>query len=99
MTANALDMALKRRGPDSRLLHHSDQGRPYASDDYRTILKAHHMTCSMSRRGDRYGNAVMEAFFSTVTLNCANNSPAATKRSGNCSSTLNCSISSGADTR
>jgi transposase InsO family protein len=66
LTTKALDMALRRRGPESGLLHHSDQGSPYASDDYQTILKAHGITCSMSRRGDCYDNAVMEAFFSTV---------------------------------
>ena len=48
------------------MLHHSDQGSPYASDDYQMILKAHGITCSMSRRGDCYDNAVMEAFFSSV---------------------------------
>jgi putative transposase len=42
-------MALKRRGPDVGLLHHSDQGGPYASEDYQTILEARGITCSMSR--------------------------------------------------
>jgi hypothetical protein len=59
-------MALKRRCPESGLLHHSDRGSPYASADYQTILKAHGITCSMSRRGNCYDNAVMEAFFSSV---------------------------------
>jgi putative transposase len=66
LTITALDMALKRRCPDGGLLHHSDQGSPYASDDYQAILTAHGITCSMSRRGNCYDNAVMEAFFSTV---------------------------------
>jgi len=48
------------------LLHHSDQGSTCASEDYRTLLKTHGITCSMSRRGNCYDNAVMEAFFSTV---------------------------------
>ena len=30
------------------------------------MLDAHAITCSMSRRGNRYDNAVMEAFFSSV---------------------------------
>ncbi len=66
LTITALDMALKRRGPGSGLLHHSDQGSPYASEDYQAILDARGITCSMSRRGDCYDNAVMESFFSTV---------------------------------
>lgn len=66
LTIKALGMALKRRCPDVGLLHHSDQGSPYASEDYQTILKAHGITCSMSRRGNCYDNAVMEAFFSSV---------------------------------
>ena len=68
LTIKALDMALKRRCPDSGLLHHSDRGSPYASADYQAILVAHGITCSMSRRGDCFDNAVMEAFFSTVKM-------------------------------
>ena len=48
------------------LLHHSDQGCTYASEDYQRMLDAHGITCSMSRRGNCYDNAVMEAFFSSV---------------------------------
>ena len=66
LTIRALEMALKRRGPDGGLLHHSDQGCTYASDDYQAILEAHGITCSMSRRGNCHDNAVMESFFSTV---------------------------------
>jgi putative transposase len=66
LTITALEMALKRRGPEAGLLHHSDQGRTYASEDYQAILDARGMTCSMSRRGDCYDNAVIESFFSTV---------------------------------
>ena len=68
VTIQALDMALKRRCPESGLLHHSDRGSPYASEDYQTMLETHGITCSMSRRGDCYDNAVMEAFFSTVKI-------------------------------
>ena len=64
-------MALKRRCPDIGLLHHSDQGCTYASEDYQRILDAHGITCSMSGRGDCYDNAVMESFFSTVKIELA----------------------------
>jgi putative transposase len=66
LTLSALDKALKRRCPEAGLRHHSDQGCTYASEDYRTRLDAHGITCSMSRRGNCYDNAVMESWFSTV---------------------------------
>jgi putative transposase len=66
LAIRALEAAIKRRCPDAGLLHHSDQGSPYASEDYQKVLKARGITCSMSRRGNCYDNAVMESFFSTV---------------------------------
>jgi putative transposase len=66
VTIKALEMALTRRCPDIGLLHHSDQGCTYASEDYQTILEARGIVCSMSRRGNCWDNAVMESFFSTV---------------------------------
>jgi transposase InsO family protein len=66
VTLKALGMAIKRRCPEAGLLHHSDQGCTYASEDYQAILEQFGITCSMSRRGDCYDNAVMESFFSTV---------------------------------
>ena len=66
VTIKALEMALKRRCPEIGLLHHSDQGCTYASEDYQALLDARGIVCSMSRRGNCYDNAVMESFFSTV---------------------------------
>ena len=65
LTIKALEMALKRRCPDAGLLHHSDQGCTYASEDYRAVLEKHGITCSMSRRGNCHDNAAMESWFST----------------------------------
>ena len=59
-------MALKPRCPDAGLLHHSDQGSTYASEDYQDVLAAHGITCSMSRRGNCHDKAVIESFFSTL---------------------------------
>jgi transposase InsO family protein len=67
----ALTMALNRRGPESGLLHHSDRGSTYASEDYQDRLTAYGLTCSMSRTGNCYDNAVMEAFFSTLKTELA----------------------------
>jgi putative transposase len=66
LTINALEMALKRRCPEIGLLHHSDRGSTYASEDYQDVLDARGIVCSMSRRGNCWDNAVMESFFSTV---------------------------------
>ena len=65
LVTDALVMALWRRGRPKELLHHSDQGSPYASDDYQKVLAAHDITCSMSRRGNCIDNAAMESWFST----------------------------------
>jgi transposase InsO family protein len=48
------------------LVHHSDRGSPYASDDYRAALRAAGVIASMSRKGDCYDNAVAESFFATL---------------------------------
>ncbi len=66
LVIKALQMALTRRRPADGLLHHSDQGSPYASAAYQAVLARHGMTGSMSRRGNCYDNAVMESWFSTV---------------------------------
>jgi putative transposase len=65
LVLKALDMAIRRRCPVAGLLHHSDQGSPYASEDYQKLLLANGITCSMSRRGECYDNAAMESWFST----------------------------------
>jgi len=71
LTLAALTMAMNRRCPETGLLHHSDRGSTYASEDYQDRLTAHGILCSMSRTGDCYDNAVMEAFFSTLKIELA----------------------------
>ena len=71
VTINALEMALQRRCPEIGLLHHSEQGCTYASEDYQILLAEHGIVCSMSRRGNCHDNAVMESFFSTVKTELA----------------------------
>ncbi len=66
LTLKALEMAVKRRCPEPGLLHHSDRGSTYTCEDYQAYLIAQGITCSMSRRGDCYDNAVIESFFATV---------------------------------
>jgi putative transposase len=62
----ALAMALQARQPSKGLLHHSDRGSQYASNDYQKVLTDHGISCSMSRKGNCYDNAVMESFFATL---------------------------------
>jgi transposase InsO family protein len=62
----ALDEAVRRRRPEAGLLHHSDRGCQYTSDDYRRALAEHGIAVSMSRKGNCWDNAVAESFFSTI---------------------------------
>jgi putative transposase len=66
LALDALDRALKHRRPQTGLLHHTDRGSPYASDDYRAALTRRGLVASMSRTGDCYDNAVAESFFATL---------------------------------
>ena len=61
----ALEMAVLRRRPETGLLHHSDRGCQYTSDDYRAQLASLGVTVSMSRKGNCWDNAVAESFFAT----------------------------------
>jgi len=62
----ALLMALRQRQPAPGLIHHSDRGVQYASGDYRSALADHGLVASMSRKGNCYDNAAMEAFWSSL---------------------------------
>ncbi len=66
LVLNALDMALGQRQLGNDLIHHSDRGVQYLSDDFQALLKANGITCSMSDKGSCYDNAVVESFFSTL---------------------------------
>jgi transposase InsO family protein len=59
-------MALETRQPEPGLLHHSDRGSQYASQDYRDVLTKYQIQASMSRKGNCYDNAPMESFFGTL---------------------------------
>ncbi len=66
LVVNALNMALGQRQPDGHLIHHSDRGSQYLSDDFQLLLKRNGITCSISDKGSCYDNAVVESFFSTL---------------------------------
>jgi len=64
LVSTTLRNAIEARKPDTKsLLHHSDRGSQYTSDDYQKTLRTLNITCSMSRTGCCYDNAVMERFF------------------------------------
>jgi len=67
----ALHMAVAARRPAPGLVHHSDRGSQYASQEYRHALAQHGIVCSMSRRGDCWDNAVAESFWSTLKTELA----------------------------
>ena len=82
LVEDAVKMALGRRQPTEGLLHHSDRGSQYASQDYQARLKRAGIQVSMSRRGNCYDNAVQESFFGTLKGECASErypSPAAAR--------------------
>ena len=66
LVLNALNMALDQRRPGHDLIHHSDRGVQYLSDDFQDLLKRNSITCSMSDKGSCYDNAVVESFFASL---------------------------------
>jgi len=63
-------LALANRHPPAGLLHHSDRGSEFTSGRYQALLHEAGIEVSMSRTGDCYDNAAMEAFFATLTKEC-----------------------------
>jgi putative transposase len=66
LVANALLMAIWRRGRPEALLHHSDRGSQYTSEQFQRLIADHGIVCSMSRAGNVWDNAAMESFFSSL---------------------------------
>ena len=71
----ALECALPRLRPGTRVLHHSDRGSQYASYQYRTLMARHHLRPSMSRPGNCWDNAPVESFFSTLKTELVEDRP------------------------
>ena len=66
LVTDALMMAIWRRGKPNALLHHSDRGSQYTSEQFQRLMADHGVTCSMSRSGNCWDNAAMESFFSSL---------------------------------
>jgi putative transposase len=66
LVTDALVMAIWRRGKPDALLHHSDRGSQYTSEQFQSLMADHGVVCSMSRSGNVWDNAAMESFFSSL---------------------------------
>jgi transposase InsO family protein len=66
LVLQALHQALGRRKADPGVIFHSDRGSQYAGHAFRSVLKQHQFSQSMSATGNCYDNAVMESFFHTL---------------------------------
>ena len=62
----ALQRALAERALQPGMVHHSDRGVQYASNDYVALLESHGFLVSMSRTGNPYDNAKAESFMKTL---------------------------------
>ena len=67
LVLDALRMALSRRqaGADVTLVHHSDAGSQYLSNDFQQVLDDHRVLASIGSVGDAYDNAMAESFVDT----------------------------------
>jgi transposase InsO family protein len=68
LVCSALRMAVKRRGRVAPTLCHFDRGSQYASDVFQALLRRCKFTCSMSRKGNCWDNAVAESFFHSLKV-------------------------------
>jgi transposase InsO family protein len=66
LVLEAFRRALANRLPQDGLIHHSDRGSQFNSNEFQMALARHGVQCSMSAKGNCYDNAVVEAFFSTL---------------------------------
>ena len=66
LVTDALVMAVWRRGRPLEVLHHSDRGSQYTSEQCQRLMSDYGVVCSLSRSGNVWDNAAMESFFSTL---------------------------------
>lgn len=68
LICEAFNMAVAQRNVKPGLIMHSDRGVQYRSSDYQGLLYDHGMRPSMSRKGNCWDNAAMEAFFARLKV-------------------------------
>jgi transposase InsO family protein len=79
LASDALAMAIESRCPGEGLLHHSDRGCQYTSEDYQSLLRECGIESSMSGVGQCWDNAVAESFFGTLKQEHVNGQSYATR--------------------
>lgn len=80
LVTDALVMAIWRRGKPDALLHHSDRGSQYTSEQFQRLMADNGVICSMSRSGNVWDNAAMESFFSSLKTERTGNKTYRTNR-------------------
>ena len=68
LVTDALLMAIWRRGRPDALLHHSDRGSQYTSEQFQRLIADNGVDCSMSRSGNVWDNAAMGSFFLSLKI-------------------------------
>ena len=66
LVEDALAMAISRRRPKRRVIHHSDRGSQYTSLAFGKRCREAGILQSMGSAGDAYDNAMCESFFATL---------------------------------
>ena len=66
LVSQSLLRALSSKRPSAGVLHHSDRGSQYCSQEYRSLLERFGLQTSMSRTGNCFDNAPMESFWGTL---------------------------------
>lgn len=80
LVCDALTMAVFRRKRPRGVIVHTDRGSQYASNDYRQLLKKHHLQQSMSGKGCCYDNACAESFFHSLKVEAVHGEPLVTRQ-------------------
>ena len=72
LVIKALEMAMERRGYPRGVIHHSDQGSQYTSQQFKERCDELQVQISMGSVGDCYDNAMAESFFATLECELLN---------------------------
>jgi putative transposase len=68
LAIDTLYMAVKNGCLKPGLIHHSNRGSQYASNEMQALLKTYEIQRSMSRKGDCWDNTLAESFFHTLKV-------------------------------